>query len=1037
MGHLKIYQSSAGSGKTYTLVKEYLSLIFKAPAFLRNTLAITFTNDATGEMKERIIHALWSLSKQENETLQKDLAKGFPENFDFKKAAALLLQQILHHYGDFSISTIDSFFLNITKSVSHELGLSGKYDVDMNRDAAIDFIVSNTLLAIGDDAQLTNWLEEFAYQRMEEEKAWNMQSELKKIAGELFKDDYRKLNDKYARPVSLSTLLQMRKNVQHFRAQLKAEALKFFEISHSAGMELSDFSYGRSGFAGTIKKLSEGGFPEGYQFGTRFIQACSNGKLFAKSSTINFANDTSLANDLLQVMRRIKIIYDENIETYLSEGEVLKMIYLAGVLQHLDRELSNYRKEKQVMLISDVNMLLSNFIVANDTPFIYEKVGNSYQNFLIDEFQDTSASQWLNMLPLLKNSVSSNHQVLTVGDVKQSIYRWRGGEMKLLLHDVEKQLQPLSTKTDKIVLGANYRSLPSIIQFNNALFTHVHDIIPSDESTDDLLSTAYHPLNVKQDEIRKGTAGFVQLECLNEQSALSDFNYPDGISERKKVVLGKVLLFIHKQFSLGYLPADIALLVRQNHEGKLLADFLMRNGIQRINARDSLLIQSSPTVSFLINVFKFLVDENNEVARYHIRWFCKTAKVLQDEEIATDFFAKRTYLLNLALHEIFCQCLLHFRFNQKPDAFIQRLEDLVIEKIADGIGDVKQFVAWWDEEIVRLKIAVQAPFSEEAVNIMTIHRSKGLQFPIVVVPFCDWNLKSSKGLIWTHSSQQPFDQLGVFPLALTSTLDKTIFRDAYTKESNEKKLEEINAMYVAFTRAEEKLYVLLKEKAENKLSTVGDVVRYALSHVSDVKNIFERQGERLYVLGADEPKQPLKNKPLERLPDDGSMELLHNYPVNDLFSHIGFKIKKYSDEHDRKHFGICAHDLLARFYKPEDRENILLSIATLNFSIQDMKKLHNEISQAIDVLLAEKWHSNFFEIKNEVEIVAVGQQFLRPDRLMIRNNEAIIVDYKTGTRNSVYGEQVSTYAQVLKEMGMHKVSGYLLYLEECILQQVF
>ncbi len=1032
MGVLKIYQSSAGSGKTYTLVREYLLLIFSKPAFLKSTLAITFTNDATGEMKERIIYSLWQLSRNENKKLAEDIIEALQLSGSVQEMATEALQFILHHYPDFSISTIDSFFLNITKAIARELGLPGKYDVDLNRDAAIDFMVSRLLLSIGENKELTDWLEDFAYDRMEDEKGWNMQAELKKISGELFKDKYRDLKEEYTEPIDKNAIKELRKQTHVFEEKIKNLGQQFFEMATSAGAEISDFHYGKTGFAAAMKKFAQGGFPMGYEFSSRFNEAVDTGNLFAKKAATFLHRDAHLNKDLHELLKETKSYFENNLRFYLSANATLKVIYLSGILNFLDDELKNYRHEHNVMLISDTNKLLSTFITDTDTPFIYEKVGNTYRNFLVDEFQDTSQSQWKNMLPLLENSLSDGHTVLTVGDVKQSIYRWRGGDMKLLLTEVKRQLGRIAQRTLDLKLDNNYRSSVAVINFNNSLFSLIPELTADGTVKERLLELAYEQEKVKQTIIKKDVPGFVQIELVSKDAQPMEVNYAENVSDSKKIFLGKALGIINNQLKLGYKLGDMVLLVRNNQEGNDLADFLVLNGIEDIISRDSLLIQSAPQVTFLISAFRWLNDVKNEVAVKHIEWFGETSLKLEQEYLTEQFFNRRNYYLSFSLQELTGKLIEVFKLNKNPDAFIQRFEDLIIEKANDDCNDLSAFLQWWDAEIERRKISVQIPGSEKAITIMTIHRSKGLQFPIVIMPFTNWNLgNGNKGNIWVKPEQEPFNKLGVYPVNISSVLEKTIFKDEYLKEEEDKFLEEVNALYVALTRSEEKLFLMVEEKKENKLTKAGDIISRALQVNEDFAAQFDIDG-KVYQMGDDRAKVEKKEMyTKEASPVEAESIQMQKYLVNDALSEIGFKIKKYGDDEEQKLalFGITAHDMLAGYLTENDLPLVQQKLNALTFDPAEKEKLKTEVDFAVQTINKNQWTNADFTVKAECDMTDGTGLVVRPDRLMLKDKQAIVLDYKTGGKNSKHMEQVLDYKNVLNAAGFSEVKTYLLYLE--------
>ncbi len=1039
---LKIYQSSAGSGKTYTLVREYLRLILANPQYFRSTLAVTFTNDATGEMKERIVKALWQLSRNENKTLHNELQNALGNKINVAAQSAITLKYILHKYPDFSISTIDSFFLNITRALAREIGLPGRYDVDMNTDTAIDYIINRIFISIGENKELTSWLEEFAYSRMEDEKGWNIKMELKKIAAELFKDSFRDAHGSNKIEIDKSAISEIRKNIAVFENTIIAFGKKFWQIIQSLGLSYTDLYYGKQGFASAMAKLSRLELPKEYSFTKRFAEAIEKQNYFSKNAPADVQQNESLKTDITNLLIQTKNYYYENINNYLTDTASVKLIYLAGILNFMDEELKNYRHEKELLLISDVNKTLKDFIHTDETPFVYEKTGNTYRNFLMDEFQDTSAYQWKNFLPLLQNSLASGNHVLTVGDVKQSIYRWRGGDMKLLLKNVDEDLKMFLDKDSRVTLSTNYRSAKEIIDFNNTFFSGVANLLRIDnDNAENLINLAYLNENVVQ-QPSLNSSGYVHIEfaAANEIKEHDDeFVYPAHASAEKKYFLSKALHCINEQLLKGYSLTDMALLVRNNNEGNLLAEFLVMNGIKNINSRDSLLIQYAPQINFLISAVRFLANASDDVSKNNVNWFYSSCIDASNKDFNSvknnvhskvkEFFARRNYFLKLSLPETVSGIIAHFGLNTSPDAFIQRFEDLILEKTADDINTVSEFIEWWDNEIDRAKVSVQIPEGENSICIITIHRAKGLQFPIVIIPFTDWTL-NPKGRIWVTTDVQPYKRLGVFPIEITSSLERTIFVKEFFREREQKILEEVNAMYVAFTRAEQKLFLFNKLTDTGNLSKAGNVIMELVTASESLGKLLTKTGSH-FTSGANFSKPENNKSKTDFDPVSATSVPLTGYPIHSTTAHTGFKIKKYNSPDDAQQvaFGISLHQLLADFKSSNDKTRTMELLNEFPFDANEKEKLKSEATFAMETLTSNNWTSEHYEIKTECDI-SNGTEILRPDRIMIKNKKAIVVDYKTGIAKEFHQEQIRSYKNGLTEMGFTEVETWLLYSAE-------
>lgn len=1027
MSHLKIYQSSAGSGKTYTLVKEYLLLVLKKPSLLRSTLAVTFTNDATGEMKERVVKALWELSAEKNEILKKDLLKELGNSFNINQAAEEVLRHILHHYSELSIQTIDSFFLNITRSVAYETGLSGRYNVELNHEAAIDFITSGVLLAAGENKELTDWLIEFAIYRMDNEKGWDMQQAIKDSSKNLFNDDIKRQLQFFTMDADL--IRKIYDNVKRFRTTLQEMSSCVFDMLGSAGATVDDVYYKSNGFIGTLKKLKEKSDLKNYEFGKRFLDACEYGMIFSKNGDSRYDYHPDLKKDIQQKLQEIREYYVTGLDEFITSEVVCKNIYLKGLLGFLNQQLAVYRKENKVILISDVGDILRNFISDNDTPFIYEKAGNAYRNFLIDEFQDTSETQWNNMLPLLINSLSQNNQVLTVGDVKQSIYRWRGGNMQLLMTEVKDKLESHTAKMQELNLTTNYRSTETVISFNNKLFGSAYEIFNDNQEYNELVRKAFHQDQVVQKVSRNHLKGYVQIEIYDEGDELTaDYKYPDYSSDAEKCILEKTMKYIQEQLQKGFTYGDIALLVRENRKGALLADFLVLNGITQINSRDSLLITNAPQIRFLINAFSFIADIGNYVAEKHIRWYASKILGFKIEELDESFFRGVKRFRQMSLTEAGASLIHLFGLNRTPDGYIQSFEDLLLEKSSKGLWDIQLFLEWWNVEKERLKVSVKLPSDTNSITIMTIHGSKGLQFPIVILPFLDFELAKSKGTIWVETTVEPFNKLGLVPVDNTKKLEYSYFNEAYQKERQERQLDELNSFYVACTRAEEKLLMLVDIKSGSGLTSIGDFVRFSLNKEDSLKLQMEEKSERLFASGED-AKKLTRVKKVKNEPDTFEVNTLKKYLINESGVHKGFKIRKNIAEDEQRKFGICLHDFMASYYSPSDESRIKLQIEASPLAESTKKQLKKNAERAFELINDHGWISEKYKVLNETEICDAEGNIFRPDRLMMNENNAVVLDYKTGQPSSDHHQQMINYKSALKQSGFANTEAFLYYLE--------
>ncbi|MCK5699530.1 MAG: UvrD-helicase domain-containing protein, partial [Cyclobacteriaceae bacterium] len=465
-----IYRSSAGSGKTYQLAIEFVAMAINNPNLFNKILAVTFTNKATKEMKERILSFLLLLAnKDDAELLNQVKGKTRLSNEEICANAKIVIGKILHQYSQFSISTIDAFFQKIVKSFAKELGLLGNYKVEPDQDKIKLEIIEQIGDELGEDKELTNWLVDFSFTKVDENRSWNIRPQIESLANEVFKESFRPIEkdlQKIDRKKFKSFLEQVRKIKIEFEKAMKIKAREAIDLMESHGLSVDDFSYKSGGPAGYFNRIIT---KKEFDPKSRVAAAIDDPeKWYAKSSPKKVEIQQVVEGGLQELTQAIVDHYNEHIQEYTTANEVLKNFYVFGILSQIIKKLKDYRQENDVMLISDVPVFLTEIIANNDAPFIYEKTGTWFQHYLIDEFQDTSGFQWQNFKPLVENGLSQEFKSLLVGDGKQSIYRWRGGDWNLILHQVKEDLR-MYNPADKH-LNTNWRSARKIIEFNNEVF---------------------------------------------------------------------------------------------------------------------------------------------------------------------------------------------------------------------------------------------------------------------------------------------------------------------------------------------------------------------------------------------------------------------------------------------------------------------------------------------------------------------------------------------------------------------------------------
>jgi ATP-dependent helicase/nuclease subunit A len=1060
---LKIYKSSAGSGKTYTLVKEYLRLVLKKPDEYKHILAITFTNKATEEMKSRIVESLIELKDGKNGGLREELAKELPKT-DVKLHAQMALDNILHDYSNFSVCTIDSFFNRVIQSIAREIQLPLGLEVQLNTDEVIEEMTSLLMADVSNDAELSQWLTDFLFQKLREDKGWSIEGEIESIAKELFKEK------------SIDRQAHSRKQVRDFFQSLKTIKAEFEKAMKSFGDEAlkildvhelsaDDFAYKSAGVAGYFGKIRDKNKLNNYVPSKRTLDgAASSDSWCPKTSPHRNIITPLVENTLLPLLRRALEYYEKEFPAYAASVEVLKRIFLLGIVEDLKKKLQQYRTENNLLLISDTPKILGEVISAEETPFLYEKTGSRFHHFLIDEFQDTSDLQWKNLLPLVINSLSAGNFTMVVGDVKQSIYRWRSGNMNLLANELREDLSTFSSIIKEESLDTNYRSKKNIIDFNNEFFSAapaiLNQVLELDENH--LLNESYSKEAQQKVAERNGEGGYIQVNFFSSKE-----NDEETISW-KDIAKEKLIAGINKVCEYGYKLGDIAVLVRNNKEGDEVATFLIGNGITKVISPDSLLLVRSPKIRFLINAMRYLDDKNNHLVQTYIAYgYTKfksepeidlhslftlaslkqrtknkaepapslfEAGSLDDSvfnRVMPEAFTAHTIALSkLPVYEL-CEELIRIFGLDSNDAYVLRFLDLVLEYSSKHNSSVKNFIQWWDESPSAQNTAVVTSENEDAIRIMTIHRSKGLQFPVVFMPFTDWKLQpDARDILWVKSEASPFNEFGKVPVSPSKHLMHSAFKEDYEEEIVLSAIDNINLLYVAFTRAEEQLYIFCPDGSTENMNSVSKLVRKVMEANADWKK--QLQSSEEVHIGAMKEKSAAKQKSREESFELTKYETLNWKEKIRLSTHSDELIEMLNLPAAKAiNYGVLVHRVLSSIGDVKDINRVVQQLFFEGLlTTEEKEHLEKELSEVLAVEEIAAFFSGDYTVMSEREIILPSGEMLRPDRVLVKDTKAIVIDFKSGKQNKSHEAQVNRYAEVLQQMGYTFVKKYLVYLAE-------
>lgn len=1069
LSNFVVYKSSAGSGKTYTLVKEYLKIILQNPLKVRNILAITFTNAASAEMKERILHTLGALEKLQGLApeeipaglgqLLDDLARetGLPQTLLLRNAASAL-NQILHNYADFSVSTIDSFVHRVIRSFAFDLRLPLNFEIELDTPRMLSQAVDLLISRAGEQETLTQLLIEFIESRSDEEKSQHIEFEIIQIAKNLLAEG-GELYLEYLRGLELSDFSDIRKrlreSIQAFEQRVSQIAQKALQALKEEQLGMEDFFQGKNGIIKWFQVQSQIRIAQVKLPGANVLNTIENGKWAAGKAT---AQKKAAIDKLVPLLRScyddIMHCFAHELGRYREFSLILANLYPLALLCELDKVLEEIKAEESVLHISDFNKKIARIVAEEPAPFIYERIGERYMHYMIDEFQDTSLLQWQNLLPLVDNALASAHTNLVVGDGKQAIYRWRGGEVEQFaqLPGIPQAIkgsakgqweQSLQRHYQEKNLDTNYRSHQEIVGFNNAFFDYAAPFLA------EKLQSIYRMQAQKAMAQKPG--GYVQLQFVSEdKEAGLKFN------EACREEMLKIIHDLRKDHPLQ----DITILCRANDDAIDTARFLLEHQINVI-ATESLLLSQSARVNFILSILQLLHNPADQIAMTgFVAFLCKgpllplqvdlhqsLRAIRQDPHISRsclpqleqwlqqygiDFAFEPCY--HLGLYELGEHIYRHFFHEQdKVDPFLTFFMDVLFEYANSHPASPSEFLEWW--EVNHAKYSVVVPEGVDAIQIMTIHKAKGLQFPIVIYPYADTGMAELKQAgTWIQFDYPEAYPLKVAWVKLNKIMLDTEWREVYEAESQKVFLDNLNLAYVALTRAVSQLYVLTQHNEGNS----GDSSR--LSGL--FKGFLSQQGiwqddVRVYEYG--QRATPTAGR-VDATPAEAGFLKFTSSPWGKriLVKSRQAERSLQPEANPESLRGTWVHAILSKVRVATDLQTVLEQhVMAGDIDRLEMQELHEKISQVIQHPLVMPWYEPGLQVKTECAMYNSQGMFLRADRVVIGPDGTLAVfDYKTGNAYDWHKTQIQAYAAVLSEMGYGPVSRFLLYLDQAKVELV-
>ena len=1032
---LKIFRSSAGSGKTYTLVKEYISILLnsKDPLLFKKILAITFTNKAANEMKERVLDTLKELSVGTQTPLFEDYLQVVPiKPSEIAHRSQTIFENIIHHYGEFNILTIDKFIHRIIRSFTRELGLAMNFELESDVNLFVAKSIDLLLSEVGTDKDLTKYLVQFSEQLIDNSEKGDVEKELNKLSQILQQEDGKKALEEL-KDVDLSYFINIQKEIKEKLRALKKEietlAQQTIDLIEGQGLDIYNLAGGKNGFGKMYKA-----FVTNQIFTVNvtetMVKRIVEDNWYSKSSKAFIKSGIdAIKPQLIENTAKLLDLHDE----YNTQRTFDKNFIGFSLLNSINKVLLSIKQESNIVFLNDFNEIISNVVQNEPAPFIYEKIGNRYSYFLIDEFQDTSKLQWNNLVPLVYDSLSSGNKNLIVGDAKQAIYRWRGGEVNQFidLPDIKGEFFDLYSinqtfNNSGIVqnLEDNWRSYKNIIEFNNWLFTNI-----ASKSESETLKRIYE--GVKQN-VKKSKDGYVSYQLLEGNK-----------SEIKTEKLDLTIQYIEECIADGFSYSDIAILTKTNKDGKLIASFLSDRNISVVSS-DSIVLGSSNEVNFIVSFFETVLNAKNEHAILKCLQFLEKETHLSEVHekwripnpdknyysIAIDFKGFLTkkhpkynaqYFDSLNLYDKTIYLYEIFNLN-RFDSYLDQLLNTIQNYTRRNTSSLQEFVTYFEDNKGRIPVNIGG--NTEAVQITTIHKSKGLQYPVVIMPFADWKNKNTQFVDYTWINTEGLVEYNI-PKYIAPINEKALNQyklgSVFAKETEDITLDNLNLFYVAFTRPEKRMYVVASEKVSKDV--YGTIVAEIAAHKD-----FDSRKKRL-VFGTRE-KEEEKTETIDEV------------------SYLGPKVKTWRNnlalsldrnaleieltELDEREYGNAVHYIWANFNHTEELESAIEKAVTRGVLPEKFKtKVRKDIQDCLNLTEVKKWYDfKNVEILNENAIVAETGQSYRPDKIILVNNKAIVIDYKTGLERKSHKKQIKEYGELLEKLGYEKPILYLLYMKD-------
>lgn len=1059
---LKVYSASAGSGKTYTLARDVIDQLIIDPSSYERLLAVTFTNKATGEMKERIVGDLHLMAagvasdpKRQALMDHHTASTGLDETAVARRCASAL-RKILNDYSRFSVSTIDRFVQRLLRSFAYEQGLSANYALVIDNDDLVTGAVDGMMESLATDDDLRSHIVSMAEDRMDERGQWVIDSDIKKLGKMLLDDKGANIPDDknlLADLRSLSSQLrdwQTQSNLKTCdEARRLAESIDRRGIS---GLHMRNFK--------PIKELLDSIPPPPQTAAEREALrewAEKVGGKLAKSLTIDKLKTQKTkgdmdawANDIAAIRSAVRNLYGISVAANLVRRNVKTL----AVMGRLNDHIAEIEQMENTRALGSSGLMLKELIDGCSVPFIYEKCGARYGTIMIDEFQDTSRVQYENFKPLLENSLGEGHDCLIVGDVKQSIYRFREGDWRLLGQQVGRDFREAERKP----LSYNFRSRKEIVELNNDVFSALPRVMDKFLATEYEIDTTAKTSSMEamygdsQQAPQKGGGGYARMEIMQIEGAVG--NKFNAAQEQLRCEFVAALVRLHDE--MGYDYSDICVLVRTGKDGSDVIDRLGAEGIP-VMSDDSLRVMNSDSTRCLVDALRYISSGERTPLFSAVKTLTGldvTSLAQRWETIGAEWAARLGALRGLGLVEMAGELInllpAETRDEEAPfiDAFLQHVR----EAITDGVRTLDAFVRLADAEEDKWNLS--ATSGDDAVRVMTIHKSKGLEFKVVLIPILEWELINTRhdNLIWVPAHKlglpdERWNELRV-PVKFAKDMAASVFAEEHAEELRANFEDNLNMAYVALTRPTDVLmawgvYGKTKTKKDEPAST-GRISRYLHDALEEIgaeaeETTVETDGEALacrrMVMERGAMPQKAALHPADSEPTAATAHM--DIPMAHLYSpsaspaiNTQVEMDEYERRADMVSYGLTMHSLLASVTTADDIDGVVGDAVTDGLILEsDAPRIASELRERTSEPAVAQWFDGTMADVWSETTMAGPDRRLRPDRIMrAADGRTVVVDYKFGrTERGEHARQVRLYVEWLREAGFADVEAHLWY----------